>query len=76
MKFDKEHWKEIDINIDRLFDKGYITFTERGKIRISSFITPSQCVAFGITPESHLVSVNPAHQPYLDYHRHQCFIGL
>lgn len=63
-------------NIDSLFDKGYITFTERGAIRISSFITPRQREALGITPESHLVSVSPAHQPYLDYHRRQCFIGL
>lgn len=63
-------------NIDRLFDKGYITFTDRGAIRISSFITPAQYTLFGITPESHLVDIRPEHQPYLDYHRHQCFIGL
>lgn len=63
-------------NIDQLFDKGYITFNERGVIKISSFITPSQYKAFGITPESQLQKIEPQHQAYLDYHRHECFIGM
>jgi predicted restriction endonuclease len=57
-------------NIDKAFDRGYITFNDKGKIRIS------QCLdnydVLGINKNMGVV-LNKKHQDYLAYHREITF---
>tara|TARA_R110001583_G_scaffold112917_6_gene263182 strand:- start:69949 stop:70692 length:744 start_codon:yes stop_codon:yes gene_type:complete len=57
-------------NIDKAFDRGYITFTEKGNIHIS------QCLdnygVLGINKNMRVV-LNKKHQDYLAYHREITF---
>lgn len=61
-------------NYDRLFDKGYINFDEKGKIRISKYLGEDDQVIFNINPEVKLVNIDKRHQEYLQYHAENCFI--
>lgn len=63
-------------NIDKLFDQGYITFTSEGRIKISSFLSPSEYANFGIDANTRLLHLEAAHADYLAYHRDCCFIGV
>lgn len=62
--------------IDRLFDKGFITFNENGRIKISSFVPQDLYPILGISSDTHICGIAPRHLPYLDYHQNNCFIGL
>ncbi|MBG85272.1 MAG: HNH endonuclease [Verrucomicrobiales bacterium] len=62
-------------NIDHLFDKGFISFSDEGAILISRRIDDSQMLLLGIdSGASNLVGqFRPAQQKYLDYHRENVF---
>ena len=60
-------------NLDALFDAGYITFLENGKIEISKILPPNEYQAFGISDSMRLRKLNPAHIPYLKYHNNFIF---
>ncbi|MEX2488937.1 MAG: HNH endonuclease [Pseudomonadales bacterium] len=57
-------------NLDKAFDKGYITFDNKGDIQISDFIETPQTL--GITGLLKIQFDN-AHKDYLDYHRKKVF---
>lgn len=58
---------------DELFDKGYITFQDDGKIKISKVITnPS---IFNINLNLKLKKIERQHKKYLEYHRKHIFKG-
>mgnify|MGYP005994329157 CR=1 FL=1 len=57
-------------NIDKAFDLGYITFTEKGKIVISPYLDDYQVL--GISKNMG-VNLNQQHQDYLAYHREIAF---
>lgn len=57
-------------NIDKLFDKGYISFNDNGKILMSKKINDYSI--FGIT-ESIKIEINDKHKKYLKYHRENIF---
>ncbi|HCU64605.1 MAG TPA: restriction endonuclease [Rheinheimera sp.] len=59
-------------NIDKAFDKGFITFEKNGAILLSSVL--EQPSVLGISPKMSL-KVRDAHQPYLAYHRERVFAG-
>jgi hypothetical protein len=56
-------------NADKLFDKGYISFSDGGTIIMSSTINPSVLVALGIDPNANIGCFNKKQAVYLDYHR-------
>lgn len=61
-------------NFDKLFDKGYISFANNGKIIFSSYLTMSDRVLLGMDDSIHLLKVDLEHIPYLKYHRENCFM--
>jgi hypothetical protein len=56
-------------NADKLFDKGYISFSDSGNIIISSMTNPSTLLALGINPNANIGCFNKKQTVYLDYHR-------
>lgn len=62
-------------NYDKLFDKGYINFDNKGKIKISSFLEDKDLKILNISPEVKLINIESKHIEYLEYHREHCFIG-
>lgn len=61
-------------NYDKLFDKGYINFDEKGKIRISKYLNQNDQKILIINPELKLINIDNRHKEYLDYHSENCFI--
>lgn len=61
-------------NIDKLFDSGYITFSDKGTIIISSLLDDTDKENMGISNDMELYKVCKEHKPYLEYHRHKIFI--
>lgn len=59
-------------NLDRLFDKGIITFSNTGKIMISSFISNKSKRIFGIRSEME-IDLDKRHQRYMEYHCENVF---
>lgn len=62
-------------NIDTLFDRGFITFEDSGKIIISKNLSKENMKLIGVDSDMHLVSVFPENFPYLRYHRENVFIN-
>jgi len=58
-------------NLDKVFDLGYITFSETGKIYLSSTLENYQ--RLGITADMH-VQIQESHQEYMAYHRENWFM--
>jgi hypothetical protein len=55
---------------DRLFDKGYITFEDNGKLRVSKALQPH---AFLNLTKDTKIEIKSLHKPYLQYHRKHIF---
>lgn len=62
-------------NFDRLFDKGYISFSNSGKIIFSRYLVASDRVLLGMDETIHLLKINDAHKPYLKFHRDNCLMS-
>lgn len=61
-------------NVDRLFDAGYISFDDNGKILISSALTEADAAMLGVTNGTRIEELLPKHQKYLEYHRENVFV--
>lgn len=61
--------------LDKLFDKGYITFDSGGKLVISRFLDKSEREALGIREGVCLKQIDEAHVKYLKYHNEFCFMN-
>jgi predicted restriction endonuclease len=61
-------------NYDKLFDKGYINFDDKGKIRISKFLNSNDLKVLNVNSEIKLVNIENKHKEYLEYHNENCFI--
>lgn len=59
-------------NIDKLFDKGFISFDNNGKIKISKRIGKKQYEILGISSNMK-IRINERHKIYLEYHRNNIF---
>lgn len=59
-------------NHDRLFDKGFITFTDEGMIIISDKLNMVDCVYLNVKNEMH-VDLTEAGRQYIKYHRENEF---
>lgn len=56
-------------NLDALFDKGYISFTDEGLIMVSSVLNYSDFRGLGINSELKLRWIEGSHLEFLKYHR-------
>lgn len=59
-------------NLDKVFDKGLITFEKDGTIRLSPLL--SEAAKLGITP-SMKIMLKPEHEKYMAHHRSEEFRG-
>ncbi len=57
-------------NLVKVFDLGFITFSETGNIIISSYL--EECEKLGIT-ESMQLKLAEQHHPYMHYHRDEMY---
>ena len=53
-------------NLDKLFDAGFVTFEENGKIKISPQLTEPE--KLGVRPDL-MVRLLPEHEKYMSFHR-------
>ena len=61
-------------NLDKLFDKGYISFADDGTILVSPAPSAAACATFGVDAAMHLVRpLNPWQRSYMAYHRDHVF---
>lgn len=58
-------------NLDKAFDKGFISFKKNGDILISEFLQKPD--SLGIKSDLNL-KISDSHQPYLEYHRDIVFL--
>ena len=59
-------------NHDRIFDKGYITFDDDGKIIISDRLTENDRVVLNVDSRMH-IELNESNKKYLKFHREKVF---
>ena len=59
---------------DKMFDKGYISFSTEGKIIISPLLTSNDRKELKLSPDAHLRFIAPQYQKYLEYHREHCLL--
>lgn len=57
-------------NLDKVFDLGYITFTESGSIIVSNYVEQPQVL--GVVSDMH-IEMADSHQEYMAYHREKVF---
>jgi putative restriction endonuclease len=62
-------------NLDALFDRGLITFSDNGELRSSKQIEPLAAEKLGCLPGARLRWVDAAHTPYLEWHRTKVWKG-
>lgn len=62
-------------NFDKLFDKGYISFHDDGKIIYSSYLSKTDRALLGMGDDIHLLKIDPRHKGYLKYHRDNCLMS-
>jgi len=60
-------------NADKLFDRGYISFTNEGAIMISPQTSKETLSALGINSSANVGKFSKGQFPYLDYHRVMVF---
>ena len=72
-RFDPYNGLLLSPQYDSLFDRGYVTFENGGRMVLSPAIQNLDATRLGIDPNDHLRFVDPRHQPYLDYHRGMVF---
>ena len=60
-------------NLDKLFDRGFVTFDDRSKLVISNKLGSAERALFGIGQNSKLRMVFPDMKPYLEWHRERVF---
>lgn len=73
-KIDKFNGLLLAPNLDRLFDRGLITFDDSGQICISKLLTSNELKLLHIHENLKLRFIKPEHKPYLKYHRENIFI--
>ncbi|WP_220682712.1 HNH endonuclease [Methanofollis formosanus] len=79
---DSDNFERLDVynglllvpQIDRAFDRGYVSFDDGGKIIISRNLSDGDRKKLGIYPGMRLRTVEKNHRPYLEYHRQKIFI--
>ncbi|MDR7283436.1 hypothetical protein J2X84_002260 [Pseudomonas corrugata] len=57
-------------NLDKAFDKGYVTVSPTGNVEISPLLSEPEIL--GISPDMR-ISLAPEHEPYLAFHRSKVF---
>ena len=62
-------------NLDKLFDKGYVSFCDNGSIVFSPYFPKSDRILLGLDESVRLLKVEDNHTEYLKYHRDNCLMA-
>lgn len=65
----------LSANLDALFDRFLISFSEAGELLVSYSISPAERERLGLRHPLWLCWLAPEHEPYLHYHRHRFISG-
>lgn len=73
-RLDGENGLPLIPNLDKLFDRGFISFADDGEVMISSALSADACAALGVDAAMHLLKpLGVAQQSYMAYHRAHVF---
>jgi len=61
------------IHIDKLFDNGWISFTDTGDLLVLDMSIEDVVVFWGIKPNLNVGFFNPKQKVFLDFHRREIF---
>lgn len=61
-------------NYDKLFDKGYISFDDNGRVIYSRYIDDTDRRLLKMDNSLHLIKIEDEHKTYLKYHRDNCLL--
>ncbi|KKG11732.1 hypothetical protein EO98_15790 [Methanosarcina sp. 2.H.T.1A.6] len=61
-------------NLDSVFDKGYISFDDEGKIIISNLLSEDDRIKLDIHSEMRIRKIEEKHIKYLEYHKQEIFL--
>ncbi|MBR1932229.1 MAG: HNH endonuclease [Prevotella sp.] len=61
-------------NYDKLFDKGYISFDDNGRIIYSRYVNSIDLSLLNMDNSIHLTKLEDRHKMYLKYHREHCLM--
>lgn len=62
-------------HVDRLFDRGYISFDDDGQLLTADGAVVEILKAWGVDPALKISAIHPKQRPYLAYHREHVFKG-
>lgn len=65
----------LEARFDKLFDKGYISFTDEGDIIISQYLSKEDRLRLGLDKKIKIEGFKEGHKRYLEYHRENVFKG-
>lgn len=63
-------------NLDAVFDQGFVTFDDEGRVVLSSALLEDAARALAISPTMRLRAIEDRHRAYLVWHRRDVFRGL
>jgi predicted restriction endonuclease len=73
-RLDPNHGLLVLRQYDRLFDRGLISFADDGAILLSEALPRGKLPLLGVREDARLSEVDPAHRPYLSFHRERVFV--
>jgi len=65
----------LEARLDRLFDRGLITFAPNGLMELSPQLTSADVELLGLSQEMRLTEVPTESSSYLEFHRQNIFLG-
>ncbi len=74
-KLDGNNGLLLSPHVDRLFDRGWLGFSDKGEILFSSYRTALAMKAWGLDPAKNVGSFNERQRLYLNFHRSNIFKG-
>lgn len=63
----------LEARFDRLFDRGFITFDDRGTLLVSKRLEPASLSVLGLDKRMELRWIREEHLPFLHWHREHVF---
>ncbi len=73
-RIDKYNGLLLTPTYDRLFDQGFITFSNNGQISVSPYLSPLNTKRLGLIPDKQYnLQEHKKRSDYLDYHRQNIY---
>ena len=76
-RLDPENGLMLTPNVDHLFDRGFITFSNMGQLQYSPAVHRESILRMGFDPDQQLDvgSFSDGQKRYLEFHRDEVFLG-